>query len=65
VQIAVLLGYRRLHFIGCDFRHECYDAVLPTIKKWHDLFTDAGVKWVNLSPESRLSDIINMTEVAA
>lgn len=65
VQVAPLLGYTRLHFIGCDFRHDCYGRILETIRRWQDLYRDRGVEWVNLSPASRLADFVPTLEGVA
>ena len=63
VQIAAKLGYRRILFAGCDFSHDCYDAIAPTIERWHGIFADAGIEWINLSPGSRLACWLPTREV--
>jgi len=65
VQVAQRLGYKRIHFIGCDFlddsAHSTARAFLP---KYCRMAADAGLEWINLSPDSELAKYIPSLEVA-
>ena len=62
VQVAARLGYKRLHFIGCDFLGEHYEAHRRRLGPWYELARAAGVEWFSVSPDSALADIVPMSE---
>jgi len=58
VQIAHRMGFRQLNFIGCDFKLPGYAKVLEKVVRWEELARGHGFAWLNLSPESALSDVM-------
>lgn len=58
VQVAYRLGYRRLHFIGCDFSGAHYEAHRKRLVPWYELAQAAGMEWFSLSPDSALADVV-------
>jgi hypothetical protein len=58
VQIAVQLGYKRLLFAGCDLNEPGYEVVTATLRDWMPIAAEHGVEWVNISPESALSEFM-------
>lgn len=62
VQVAYRLGYRRLHFIGCDFLGEHYECHRLRLAPWYKLAQAAGMEWFSVSADSALADIVPMSE---
>jgi hypothetical protein len=54
VQVAHRLGYRRLHFAGCDFEENRFALCEPRARHFWELAQKAGHEWVNLSPGTAL-----------
>jgi hypothetical protein len=54
VQVAYRLGYRRLFFIGCDFRRPEYALTRDWAREYWAAAKAAGMEWYNLSPDSAL-----------
>jgi hypothetical protein len=58
VQVAERLGYRKIHFIGCDFNHEYYGEIRDWAGWLCGLALRAGLELVCLTPDSVLANYI-------
>lgn len=67
IQLAAMLGYRTIMFIGCDLHGDRFPVQRATMREWWPQAIDAGMTWLNLAPESALADFLPsaMQEVAA
>lgn len=56
VQVAAQLGYKSMHFIGCDLLEREHWPISDVLRSWYPLAREAGIEWVNLSPTSTLNE---------
>lgn len=58
VQVAALLGYSPLVFVGVDLLGPRLRLIADMLEQWQPLARLAGVDWINLSPVSALRDFV-------
>lgn len=61
VQIASRLGCRTIKFAGVDLHGDEYASLRIIMARWHKHAARHGITWLNLSPESALSEFIPTT----
>ena len=60
VQVAHQLGYKRLHFLGCDLDPDDsphFERLLQIMRRWHLLALEQGFTWIDDSPTRVLGRI--------
>lgn len=62
VQVAHRIGYRTIHFCGCDFTDATLSPIVDVLEEWAAEAKRNGFEWFNMSPLSHMQRFLPSSE---